>query len=245
MIRPTEAPITGSVLSVMDPITLIFIGLAGFVIWRLYSVLGQRTGHEQRPPFEPTRRPDAPQNPPNNVIPMPGRPANDGMTGPAAYRWQGLAEPGSPVAQGLDAIAMADPSFDPHGFMQGARGAYEMIITAFANGDRRTLQTMLAKDVLDGFEAVIAEREAKGAKAQTTLVALDKADLVGAELKGRLAHVSISFVAQMISVVRDASGKVLEGHPDKVVEATDIWTFARDVRSRDPNWQLVETEAAS
>jgi predicted lipid-binding transport protein (Tim44 family) len=104
---------------------------------------------------------------------------------------------------------------------------------------------LLAKDVFDGFASAIAERENRGETMESRFVAVDKADITGAELKGRSAQVTIRFVSQLISATRDRKGEVVEGSPDRVTDVTDIWTFARDVGARDPNWKLLATEASS
>jgi predicted lipid-binding transport protein (Tim44 family) len=137
----------------------------------------------------------------------------------------------------------ADPSFDAHGFVGGAKGAYEMIVQAYSKGDRKTLKTFLAKDVLDGFTGAITEREGKGETSETTFVSIDKADLVAAEMRDKFAHVTLNFRSKLITTVRDKNGVVVDGSPDKIADVTDIWTFARDVSSRDPNWKLVATES--
>ena len=136
-----------------------------------------------------------------------------------------------------------DPTFDPKHFLTGARAAYEMIVTAYAQGDRRSLKNLLAKEVYDGFEAAINERETKGEKAETRFVSIDKSDIIGADVKSKTAQVTVRFVSQLVSVTRDRDGNVIDGNPDKVTDVTDVWTFARDLGSRDPNWKLVATEA--
>jgi predicted lipid-binding transport protein (Tim44 family) len=118
-----------------------------------------------------------------------------------------------------------------------------MVVTAFAEGDRRALKNLLSRDVLEGFEAAITDRERRGEKAETRFVSIDAAEIVGAELRGRSAQITVRFVSKLISVTRDASGAVIDGSPEKVTEVTDVWTFARDVTSRDPNWKLIATEA--
>jgi predicted lipid-binding transport protein (Tim44 family) len=147
------------------------------------------------------------------------------------------------VAAGLDAIVKDDPSFDAKQFVGGARAAYEMIVLAYAEGDRRTLKNLLSREVYEGFEKAIRDRETRGDKAETRFVSIDKSDIIGAELRVRTAHVTVRFVSQLISVTRDRSGNVIDGSPEKVTDVTDVWTFARDVSSRDPNWKLVATEA--
>lgn len=237
---------------VFDIYTIIFLALAIFIFVRLRSVLGQRTGRE-RPPYDPYSNRDAAKSPAGRekVVPLPGRateplPRADLDTGNgSAERWAGIAEAGSPVAAGLDAIARAEPGFDAKQFLTGARSAYEMIVTAFAEGDRRTLKSLLARDVFDGFVAAIADRESRGETMETRFVAIEKAEIIGAELKGRTAQITIRFVSQLVSVTRNRAGEPIEGSPDRVTDVTDIWTFARDVGSRDPNWKLIATEAAS
>ncbi|WP_457091297.1 Tim44/TimA family putative adaptor protein [Microvirga sp. P5_D2] len=233
-----------------DITTLIFIVLAIFVIWRLRSVLGQKTGSEQ-PPFDPLSRRDAPVRPGNqtpepdhNVVRLPGangaRPAAEVQT---AERWKGIAEPGTPMAAALDEIARSEPNFDAAEFLEGAKSAYEMIVSAFAVGDRKTLKDLLSKEVYEGFERAITEREQRGERVETTFVSIDKAEMAGAEIHGKVGQIAVRFLSQLITVTRDTSGNVVDGSPDSVAEVTDVWTFARTLGSRDPNWQLVATEA--
>ena len=160
-----------------------------------------------------------------------------------ADRWKGIAEPGSALAAGLDAIEREDKSFDVRNFLTGARAAYDMIVTAFAAGDRRQLKNLLGKEVYDGFESAIKEREQRGDTVETRFVAIDGATLTAAEQRGKTAQVTVRFQSQLVSVTRDKSGAVIDGNPDAVTDVTDVWTFARDVSSRDPNWKLVATEA--
>jgi predicted lipid-binding transport protein (Tim44 family) len=231
----------------MDPWTIIFLALAVVIFLKLRSVLGQRTGRE-RPPYDPYSARDAVRPTGNdNVVALPAR-GGDLPQKPAepvdkADRWKGIAEQGSSIAAGLDAIVGADPTFDAKHFVTGARTAYEMIVTAFAEADRRSLKNLLSRDVYEGFEAAIRDRETKGETAETRFVAIDKSDIVGAELRAKTAQVTVRFVSQLVSVTRDRSGNVIDGSPDKVTDVTDVWTFARDLSSRDPNWKLVATEA--
>jgi predicted lipid-binding transport protein (Tim44 family) len=232
---------------VFDVYTIIFLVLAVFIFVRLRSVLGQRTGRE-RPPYDPysAREPVRPSGN-DNVVALPGRGGDVAQkpTGPSepAERWKGLAEEGTAAAAGLDAIAREDKSFDAKAFVAGARAAYEMIVTAYAEGDRRTLKNLLSREVYDGFDTAVREREGRGEKAETHFVSIDKSDVIGAELRGKTAQVTMRFVSQLVSVTRDGNGAIVEGNPEKVTEVTDVWTFARDVTSRDPNWKLVATEA--
>jgi predicted lipid-binding transport protein (Tim44 family) len=234
---------------VFDIYTIIFLALAVFIFLRLRSVLGQRTGRE-RPPSNPYAARDKMRPATEKVISLPSRtaetqkPAEKPAEVQAAPvdRWKDVAAAGSPVASGLDAIAAADPKFDAKHFVTGARSAYEMIVTAFAEGDRRSLKDLLSRDVYEGFDGAIADREKKGNKVETRFVAIDSANITGAEMRGRTAQVTVRFVSQLVSVTRDAQGVVVDGNPDKVTDVTDVWTFARDTSSRDPNWKLVATE---
>jgi predicted lipid-binding transport protein (Tim44 family) len=234
--------------AIVDIYTIIFLALAVFIFLRLRSVLGQRTGSE-RPPYDRPAR-NVVQGAQDNVVPMPGSAIDQAPLGPAADvtpptdRWKGITEPGTSLAQGLDAIAAQDSSFDPRHFLSGARGAYEMIVLAFANGDRRALKDLLSAEVYDSFDAVIRDREKHDQKTETRFVSIDKAELVGAEARDRAAQLTVRFVSQMISVTRDKAGNIVDGNPDKVADITDVWTFARDTASRDPNWKLVGTGSA-
>jgi len=233
----------------VDIYTIIFLALAVFIFLRLRSVLGQRTGSE-RPPYDRAAPNVVQRTQDNNVVPMPGAVIDQTPLPPSADvapadRWKGVAEPGTPLAAGLDAIVAQDSSFDPKHFLSGARSAYEMIVLAFANGDRRALKDLLSSEVYESFEAVIKDREKHEQKTETRFVSIDKAELVSAEARDRAAQLTVRFVSQMISVTRDKTGAIVDGNPDKVADITDVWTFARDTSSRDPNWKLVGTGSAA
>jgi predicted lipid-binding transport protein (Tim44 family) len=233
----------------VDIYTIIFLALAVFIFLRLRNVLGQRTGSE-RPPFDRAARNAVQGTPDSNIVSMPGKVMDQAPLAPTAEvappsdRWKGLAEPGSALAQGLDAIAALDSSFDPRHFLSGARSAYEMIVLAFANGDRRALRDLLSSEVYESFESVIKDRERHEQKTETRFVSIDKAELVAAEQRDRTSQLTVRFVSQMISVTRDKASTIVDGNPDKVADITDVWTFARDTTSRDPNWKLVGTGSA-
>jgi predicted lipid-binding transport protein (Tim44 family) len=235
---------------VFDIYTIIFLALAVFIFLRLRSVLGQRTGRE-RPPYDPYSARDAVRSPATDKVvtltPRPAEPASTPRpveaTPPSTDRWKDVAESGSGVAAGLDAIAAADPSFDAKHFVTGARAAYEMIVTAFAEGDRRQLRSLLSREVYDGFDAAITEREGRGETAETRFVSIDGSTITSAELRTRTAQITIRFVSKLISATRGRTGNVIEGNAEKVTDVTDVWTFARDVSARDPNWKVVATEA--
>ena len=232
-----------------DFYTIIFLALAVFIFVRLRSVLGQRTGHERPPPFDHAARNTLQGTQDTNVITMPGKVIDQAPLGPTAEmdpseRWKDIAEPGTALARGLDAIVEKDSSFDPRHFLSGGRSAYEMIVLAFANGDRRALRDLLSTEVYESFDAAIKEREKAEHKTETRFVSIDKAELIGAELRDRTVQLTVRFISQMISVTRDKAGNVVDGSADKVADITDIWTFARDITSRDPNWKLVGTGSA-
>ena len=231
-----------------DIYTIIFLALAVFIFLRLRSVLGQRTGRE-RPPYDPYSARDAVRSPASDkIVTLPSKPAEAAsrpveVTPPPADRWKGLADSGSSTAAGLDAIVAADPSFDAKHFITGARTAYEMIVTAFAAGDRRQLRGLLSREVFDGFDTAISEREGRGETAETRFVSIDDSTITAAELRNRTAQITLRFVSKLISATRDRSGNVIEGNAERVTDVTDVWTFARDISARDPNWKVVATEA--
>ena len=233
---------------VFDIYTIIFLALAVFIFLRLRSVLGQRTGRE-RPPYDPYSARDAVRSPAaEKVVTLPPRapdasPRPMEAAAPPAERWKDVAESGSAVASGLDTIVAADPSFDAKHFISGARTAYEMIVTAFASGDRRQLRSLLSREVYDGFDAAITERERRSETAETRFVSIDGSTITAAELRNRAtAQITVRFVSKLISATRDRGGAVIDGNAEKVTDVTDVWTFARDISSRDPNWKVIATE---
>jgi predicted lipid-binding transport protein (Tim44 family) len=234
----------------VDPLTIIAALVALFVIWKLRSVLGERTGYE-KPPTQPfVERPkdrSKPPGPPPDATRDLGLRALPGAAPPPPdpARWRPYAEPGTSLSAGFDAIAKADPAFSPQPFVEGAKIAYERILTAFAGGDRGVLQSLLAKDVLATFNAALDERSRLQQTLTTTFVSLDDARIESAGLDGRIAHVDVRFRSKQITCARDAAGTIVDGSPDRVADVDDIWTFTRDTSSRDPNWKLVATRHGS
>jgi predicted lipid-binding transport protein (Tim44 family) len=227
-----------------DIYSIIFLIIAVVIFMRLGSVLGRRTGNEPSPYETPVKTPPAGARN-DNVVALPPRDRVSATTGePAGLETLARhAAPGTPVHDGLVAISKASPDFDAEHFLTGAKAAYEMIVTAFAQGDRATLKGLLAPDVYEGFVSAIAEREKKQQKAELTFVGIEEAKIVAAELDGKSARVSLRFLAELITCVRDKDGNVVEGDATEVQTIRDAWTFARDVTSRDPNWKLIATEA--
>lgn len=227
----------------LDPTTIIFALLAIFVVWRLKSVLGTRVDIERRPP---SPGPAAAQRQPGEngkVIPLPG--AADRMSSPPARGAFDASKYASTEKgkAGIAEIMAADPTFEPARFTAGARTAYEMIVRAFAEGDKDTLQNLLSPEVYSGFAMAIDQRKAAGQETVTKLESIDETDLVEGGVKAGMAQVSMRFSAKMITVTRDKAGEVVQGDPDLVISTDELWTFARQIGSPDPTWRLVATES--
>jgi len=220
---------------------IFFAMVAAFIALRLRNVLGRRTGHERRrqtPLDRESQSQTSEAQTADNVVTLPhrrpGRPEDDPMIADMAD---------GNLKRGLTDIRLADPNFDLESFLQGARSAFAMIVEAYANDNRETLRPLLADDVYRSFEQAISEREAAGHKLDTDLVAMNGAEVIEAGVVDSRARVTIKFSTEQINVVRDSEGNVVEGDPSAIEEVVDIWTFERDTRSSDPNWQLVETRA--
>ena len=229
--------------------TLIVIGLAIVILFRLRSVLGTRTGNE-RSPIDRQKQAEiakTAKDEDGSVVQMRPRPVeaapvdDERRARKLAAEIEQFSHGDAKVAEGLKAIADADSTFGPKSFMEGAKAAYEMIVTAFAQGDRATLKNLLDKDVFDGFAGAISAREAAGQKIDFTFVGLPKVEISEAELDKRAAQVTVRFHAEVVSATRDKDGQLIEGNADQVQSIADEWTFARSPKSRDPNWKLVAT----
>jgi predicted lipid-binding transport protein (Tim44 family) len=217
---------------------ILFAMIAGFLVLRLRSVLGRRTGAERPPPQDPFGRRRVESQRDDKVVQLPDR---TGDRTADAEPPSGPTVKGDPLSAALTQIQIADPGFKPQEFIRGAGAAFEMIVTAFAKGDAKTLRPLLNDEVYQGFASAIAERDKAGLRHETTLVGIKSADIVDARLDGRVAFVTVKFVTEQMNATRDATGKVVDGSPDKATNVTDIWTFARNTRAKDPNWLLVET----
>ncbi len=229
-----------------DFVTLFFLVAAVLIFLQLRSVLGRRTGNE-KPPFDPFSQRDKAGNPDpaadnGKVVTLPRRePGEAGEDGFASI--DAIAPAGSALNAGLRDIVKTDSTFNPKEFLNGARMAYEMIVMAFADGDRKTLKGLLSREVYEGFDAAIAEREKSGETVKSTFVGIDKCEFTHAELQGSEAQVTLRIVSQLISATYDRAGALVDGDAENVAEVNDVWTFARDTRSRDPNWKLIATES--
>lgn len=213
---------------------LFFAMVAAFIALRLRSVLGRRTGQERRRSagFEGPR----PNGAADNVVALPER------TSAEVQADAGIANlADGRVKAGLTQIRLADQKFDLQQFLAGARSAFEMVVEAYAAGDKGTLRPLLADEVYDGFGGVIDQRHAAGQTLDTQLIAIRSTEVVGAEMRDQQARVTVRFKSEQVNVVRDAAGDVVEGDPNIAEDVIDLWTFARDTRSPDPNWTLAET----
>ncbi len=238
---------------VFDPFNIIILAVAVIIFFRLRAVLGTRTGNEK--PFDPFagENDDAQASSQDNVVPLPGRnkPASvnppdfddDDDDDERKPVWQGFARKGSAVAKGIENLVKADNDFSPGEFLGGARMAYEMIVNAFAEGDKQALKPLLSREVYDGFAAAIDERKKLQHTLESKFVGINKADISKISIAGGDAQVSIKFVSDLITATLDEEGRVIDGDPSEIQQITDVWTFERPVNSRDPNWRLVATEA--
>jgi predicted lipid-binding transport protein (Tim44 family) len=211
---------------------ILFAMVAGFLVLRLRSVLGRRTGNERRRDLF-VRRP----RPVSDKVPTLAEPGAVGAATPVA------SVPVDTAGADVNQIRRADPSFDPSGFLDGARIAFEMIVTAFAKGDKSALRPLLSDDVFQQFVAAIDERTTAKESLETRILRLDSSAIVEAELLARTAQVTVKLVSQQINVTRAMDGSIVDGDPEHPIEKTDYWTFARDTRSTDPNWVLVATSS--
>ncbi len=214
--------------------------VAGFVVLRLRSVLGRRTGQE-RDHNNQYEAGETAKSDDDNIIQMPGR--NDGEADQADADEAALWSDDSPIGAGLTQIKIADHSFEPGKFVEGARMAYEMIVSAFAKGDRKALGNLLNEEVLENFETAIDERENRNETLETSIVDIKSADIIEASLNNNIADVTVKIVAETISAAKDADGELLDPNAVHSYEVTDIWTFSRDTKSRSPNWLLIETRS--
>ncbi len=228
--------------------TIFFLIAAVVIFFQLRNVLGTRTGNE-KPPLDPytTQKPADAAQPQNgddadNVISLP-RKAGAEQPVKDFRSIDAVAPVGSPINDKLRAIRAMDVSFDPKTFIKGLKLAHEMIVMGYADGDRKLLKNLLSKEVYDGFVSAIDEREKRGEKQRSTYIGVEKADITAVEIKGSEAHITVSLLSQMITSTLDKQDNVIDGDPEAVIEVKDLWTFARDLKSRDPNWRLVATEA--
>lgn len=196
---------------------IIFAGLAAIVLYQLYSVLGRRVGRQ-----------------PEDTPAAGGRPT----PAPAPDRAPELADDGVALT-GLAAVRAVDPSFDPSQFLGGAKSAYEMVVRAFAAGDRDTLKNLLSPEVMSSFDAAIAQREAEGRSEKVEFLHAPRADMEKADVDGAVARITVRFLAEFRSRSKGPEGEAVDDR-----RTAELWTFERNLKSRDPNWTLVHVDAA-
>ena len=215
---------------------LFFAMIAVFLVMRLRNVLGRRTGHERR------RDQGAGEAGGEKVVSLPDRSRPERASESAADE-SAPEPPADPLQAGLARIRAAGRDFDPDQFLAGARAAFDLIVNAFAASDTATLRPLLSDEVFENFDSAIKARAKAKHTLETTVVGLRSAEIIEAELQGRIALVTVKIVSEQVNVTRDAEGSVVEGDPTAVAVVTDIWTFARNTRARDPNWTLVATRS--
>lgn len=216
--------------------------IAAFLGLRLYAVLGRRPEQNDEPLRRRVEQPD-PSGSPRAIAPkLPEKPAANTRPVPAqladATAFEPSAEPG------IRAIVAADRRFDVGLFTVGARGAYAMVLEAFWRGDKDELGQLCDRDVYEGFAAAIDARVAAGETLVSRLIRIEEAKIVAADYNAPVARITVRFVADVASVTRDSSGAVIAGSLDDAIESRDLWTFSRDLTSRDPDWLLDETDEA-
>ena len=210
---------------------VILMMVAGFLALRLYTVLGKRTWHEQ-PLVKPAEERAGPQPAVRKIDAAPE------AREPAVRTMESGAE------AGVRQIVAVEPGFDAAQFLAGAQSAYRMTLEAFWKGDRDQLRTLVDDDVYAAFDAAIADRETSGDILDNRLVSVERALIAGASLSGRDARITVRFDADIAAVTRDPDGIVVAGSTDDAVETHDVWTFARTLKSADPNWKLTDTDEA-
>lgn len=237
-----------------DPFTIAILVAAIVVLLKLRSILGQKTGHQEdltdifnKDKQKRQAREDGPSA--DNVVKLPTRSQGDGADvdekDPRLKQIDKIAKPRTKINKGLKEILAADAAFNPKEFMAGADMAYEMIVNAFAQGDTKSLSNLLSQEVFEGFKSVIDDRESRGETVKSTFIGIDESQVQVAEVKSYEAHITIKFISQIVSATLDKEGVVIEGDDKDIARVKDVWTFARDTRTNDPNWKLVATEAGA
>jgi len=231
---------------------ILFAMIAAFLVLRLRSVLGRRDGNDgsgHRDPFSRRQSTDQAtdqkgQND-DNVIPLPDNKHLDIEPADNSDSLDDVVaeDANDPLSRGVREIQQADPSFQVDEFLPGAEVAFEMILGSFAEGDSEALKPLLDRDVYANFEQVIRSREDAGEELEYTLIGIKSADAVEAYMENSYANVTIKFISEQINVLKDKDGNVVDGDPDRIIDVTDFWTFARNTGSNDPNWALAATRS--
>jgi len=215
--------------------------IAAFLGLRLYSVLGRRAEHEEEPiagRMDPRRGTGV--NAPR--VATPAKPDENGKAGATPVRQRELPASSPAVERGLRDISTADRRFDAFALIDGARGAYRMILEAYWSGDKAELRNLCDDDVYEGFAEAIDARDAAGETLANRLIRIEDSAITAASLDGNTARVTIRFRSDIAALTRNAEGAVIAGSLDDAIEAVDVWTFSRNVNSSDPDWLLDETD---
>ena len=219
---------------------ILLAAVAGFIFLRLRSVLGRRMGHEQSPREEKPRRPVE-----GHKADFEDKPSEDNVVqlGDKTRTTEASPFSDTPLMRTLNDIQRQDKSFNHRTFVEGAQAAYEAIVVAFAKGDRDTLKVLLSETVYENFESSISDRENRNETMSTDIVAVHAAEITDATLEGKEAEVTVQFETEMISMTKDEEGVVVAGDPQPH-KVNELWTFARNLRSSNPNWLLITTRRA-
>ncbi|MCC9621217.1 Tim44/TimA family putative adaptor protein [Thalassospira sp. MA62] len=220
----------------------LFALIAVFLVLRLRSVLGRRTGNEKQGPSDVFGRRSHEDDANGNASENGAEKPDNVYRLPDSANGQNMDDVPSGAFATLQKIQKADPNFSQQDFLNGARMAFEMIVEYFAKGDKDGLNPLLSPEVYKNFAAAIDARAENGEHEETTLVGIKNATIHDASLEDRTAYITVKFVSEEVSVIRNAEGEVVSGDPNQVIEAEDLWTFARNLANRDPNWLLVATE---
>ncbi len=212
----------------MDPVLLFFAGVTAFIIFRLISVMGTRTGHEQRNDLESLQRATR------------SRSADDVREEPID---ETPAAP-KPVSTNARALRDADPAFDEKEFLAGARSAYEMIVEAFASGDLKSIRPYLNESVYGAFKDAVVARDSAGQTSDLKFVGIENASIVDSAVEGDTMSAIVEFASNQVRVTRDKDGEVIDGDPNRIDLVKDRWKFSKKRSVRDPNWALVATGGA-
>lgn len=209
---------------------ILLAAVACFLVFRLRAILGRRTGHQENPQLRDQVPASSAEN--DNVISLPGRRSGEPTTQQT-------------LEAALSQIRVADPSFNNRDFLNGAKRAFPMIVESFASGDTASLRPLLGDDLYDDFSTAIRERNEAGETLETEIEDVSDAQIVDADMEGRKAIITVRLTSKQRNVTRDAEGEVIDGSPEVAETVTDLWTFVRNTRSKDPTWALVRTEVPS
>ncbi|MEC8621691.1 MAG: Tim44/TimA family putative adaptor protein [Pseudomonadota bacterium] len=216
---------------------ILFAMIAAFLVLRLRSVLGKKTGHQRPPTLESsTKKEEGPVSDKNLVEFPKSRKDDTDNTGAKAE-----AEADDPLTPALTEVKIADPNFNPSEFSEGAKGAFELVVEAYAKGDEETLRKLLNDEVFNDFSAAIKERHDAGEQLDFTLIGITAAEIIDARVEGKMAFITMQFDSEQVNITRDKDENILSGDPNQIEKISDIWIFARNTQAGDPNWTLVET----